>query len=717
MRMVGGGTIAEDDEGLSLERRDLLRLGAGALLGASIGYGKDRAVEFVRERDELEEIEDRAFFPFRLDWRNVGMLPNSFEHFLSGISREDWEYNREHISRKWEVFRDNFPHGEVNAFQKYSPEEGFVSTPQDTVGAGVTQNGRMSSFFSSEGFIPQVPYFSHTGDETQGAKPMEGGFWGLEEGGDLTWLWEDEFDHGITYRDDSSMLDLRYGSDDLAVEETIYVVPGSDTLFRDIELMNMDDEPFDGRLVYHQRSNVTDTDQNFLAWKSNRNRIAALPDGMRWDDLESDYELQARSRPGMDVCKLWGGERTDDADMEGRYLDGDLLFDLELDPDESERVTVALASGRDTDIDESLLEQGQETRQRAVQDWWERWLEDVDDGHVRERWSDMFERSVITLGSMADPDSGILPAAPNVQPMYYPSWIRDGVFMSVALAEAGKPDIARDYLGDFLPGVQEEDGSFKQCYDARGQFTGVIEIANDQPPMYAWGVREVYDRMEGKEADRFLEEAWPAVRDAMEYCLDARVDNGLLAATPDFAEMPTDSRQSLWTNAFAYRGFEDVAYLAEEMGEDGEVYANAAAEMEERIYDEFVEKPDEDYVTYFTVTGGQKNPKGLFTTALWPTEWADDLDIGDDILEEAYRTREEEEPWVPGPLLLARNCAEEGYEDWQEEIVDDLYTEQSAAGNLVEQVEADGGYSFALPLGWSHAAYILAMGEPDADSV
>lgn len=288
--------------------------------------------------------------------------------------------------------------------------------------------------------------------------------------------------------------------------------------------------------------------------------------------------------------------------------------------------------------------------------------------------------------------------------MYYPSWIRDNAFGAVALARMGKPEPAKELLASFCAAVQEADESFKQCYNSRGGFAGVISVENDQQPLFAWAVTEVY-RETGDE--QFLHRAWPAVKQALDYTIDVIDENGLLEATPDIAEYPSDIHQSLWTNAFAYRGLLDGAMLAEQRGVAGEPYRRAARTIGDAIASELFDQGSSDQ-SRLTINEG--DVVLCDACAVYPTEWASECDKEDQLVAElSWRLESEWCDWVPACLMTAAMFYSRGEHEQGDELVNEMSSDTTEAGYLVETRNQNGAHYFALPLAWSHAAFIYAL--------
>jgi len=684
-----------------------------------------------RGKDFVDDVRYKIDFVRRTDLRNLKMLPRSLS-ILAQPSIEDYRYNSDVVLDAGAVFLEKALRNpeRLDDFQMHSPEDGYTSTPEDGILAGFTEEGRMSSlFYPHTGFTQQMPYFV-TGEERitgftwrdgpgplklptleyeetvlEGSDPREGGFLGVRQD-DVSWLWEDEFDHELDYHEGTGILDLVYERDDLLIEEDAYVLPGEETVVRDFIIQNRSDEPVESA-VYYMQANVNDNRQ-YSIWNSDLNRAVA-GDELVWEQLEEESEGDPYSlvlatdgevaRSGVAETELEGLFASAADEEEGRYIGGFLEVPLDLEPGEEAELSFFLSGGA---VDEDVME---DDRFREAMDWWgEAWemeTQDVDDPH-----EEQLIRSLSALMMLSDPDSGSLSAAPNLQPSYYPSWIRDASFSAVALARGGREEQAKRFLSSFCPQVQEEDGSFCQCYDSQGGNAGIIDVENDQQPLYMWGVREVYDATGD---DAFLEDAWSAVEAAAEYCLDARVDNGLLAATPDFAEMPTDSRQSLWTNVSAYQGVLDAAYLAEEVGKEGERYREAAREIGEAVDELFIE--DGELYTHYTIDGIQKNENQAFAIAVAPSDWASDFGREELVLEEIDRFYEESDGyWLPREFIYATALYREGYEERGDEVVEEMLAHTTPSGNLAEQVETDGRQTFAS-LGWSQAGFLLSMDE------
>ncbi|WP_136717296.1 hypothetical protein [Halorientalis salina] len=676
-----------------------------------------------------------------LDLRNLGIASSVLER-LSRSAPVDWEYC-------WDGVLSTVPQlsllfgNKIGGLQELSAEAGFVSTPDDGIAAGVTETGRLSTLlFPSTGFTHQLPYYPHDATaQNLGAKPHAGSFGGLSVDGTTAWLWESSVDHGIDYEAGTGMLELRYdvppaalsmgsGSDDadgrVAVTETLSVVPRTETIAREFTIRNETGVPLDGRFHYQTQANVTDNQQNFVVWESSPNRLVAA-DGLYWIDRDGPYELLvyadapvdhsgvARTSPGATPA-----ESTDDAAgllpsvldsdrraVEGRYLSGVLGFDLEVPPGGSRDLTVFLTGGSDPSRLSADLVGSRERRLARGRRYWSNRVDGLAFGGLPARYREAATRAAVTVSTLADPESGSISASGNLQPSYYPTWPRDGAFASVALARTGLPGPARRYLATFLPAVQEADGSFRQCYDSRGADAGVLTIENDQQPIYAWAVREVYDET-GDET--FVESAWPAVRDALDYTVDAVAANGLLVATPDIQEGPTAAHQSLWTNAMAYEGLLSGATLATVADADPTPYRRAAETVGQALHDRFFER--DEFITDAGFWGPQRDLKGFNGAAVWPSRWAAAFgEVGTITGALRREFRENGTAWVPGELFVVGALARAGDTDTADALLAEILTQTAPSGYLAEETTEDGEHVLGSPLGWSSSMLLLALDE------
>jgi|GEM_PF-1965810 len=649
----------------------------------------------------------------RLDFRNLRMLSKALL-ILAQPAIHDWHYNRrlalqELPKAAWKLVTDP---GTMNQFQSQCSVAGYVSTPGDGILAGFTDRGRMSTLlYPHTGFTQQLPYMETGDGPLAGARPRDGGFFGVEVGGETVWLWADAFEHSMHAETGTGLLSIHYeptGDAPVAATEVVYVQPGTETVVRDITVENVGDRPIEG-LTYYMQANAN-ARQQYPPGITSPNSVWTTGETVRWADRASDVGLVLSTGSDATVVDAGvtsaglpgvGAGRTS---VSGTHVGGYLTLDCALAP--GERVTRSVfVAGMDRG-DAAPVAPTPEDRQTGVADYWAEQLADAPVDAVPEQFRSQYRRSLVALLALADADSGSISAAPNLQPAYYPSWPRDGAFVAIALAEAGCGDVAQAYLRDFLGDVQEADGGFEQCYTSDGQSAGVIHRENDQQGIYCHAVRRVYDATGD---DDFLADAWPTLQGAADYTCNAVADNGLLAATPDFAEMPDDARQSLWTNTYAYRGLLDAATLAEELGHDRDArrYRETAHSIGDAVDRHFFD--GDDFATHLTITGREFSDNVVFAAAVHPTGWAADYGRTDELVDafvDCYRNYDSY--WLPKEFTLAGTLYAVGRTALADDLLAEMQAETLPGGTLAEDVEPDGTHRFAA-LGWANAGFVDAL--------
>jgi|GEM_PF-4311277 hypothetical protein len=339
-----------------------------------------------------------------------------------------------------------------------------------------------------------------------GSVPKEGSYPELEVDGDLKQTWNDLETTKFSMRDNIGILDAEYSGTDIVLEESSFIVPEEDTLGRDYTIQNVSDEELEIVFRYHTRANVNNNEQNFGFWHSNGNELKA-DEELTWIDKESGQKLMigfedepdsAEAEPYFEddiinlnlenireVLHIKGENTENSSSVEGRFLDGDLEKEVSLEPEDSAEVSVIMGGN-------GISKPG-EGSQKSAEDYWQEFFSSLEiPDRMDEKEEEMYRDSARILAGLHDPKKSSSAAAPNIQPLYYPTWIRDGAIQAVAKAQSGQYQTAKEELRDFMAEVQSDDGGFKQCFNPEGSLTGVWEVQNDQPSLFTWAVSEVY---------------------------------------------------------------------------------------------------------------------------------------------------------------------------------------------------------------------------------
>lgn len=171
-------------------------------------------------------------------------------------------------------------------------------------------------------------------------------------------------------------------------------------------------------------------------------------------------------------------------------------------------------------------------------------------------------------------------AGPAIQPgtrAYARSWIRDGSLTCSALLRMGIDEPVREFIEWFAP-YQYANGKVPCCVDARGS-DPVPE--HDSSGQLIFLIAEYYRYTGDRElADRM----WPNVDRAAAYldslrrermtpeyeAMDKREFYGILPPSISHEGYSAKPMHSYWDDFFALRGFRDAAYLAGELGHEGD---------------------------------------------------------------------------------------------------------------------------------------------------
>jgi hypothetical protein len=359
-----------------------------------------------------------------------------------------------------------------------------------------------------------------------------------------------------------------YELDDITVVQRSRMLEGEGIAELDFRVTNDSPRPIDENFLIYGRAAANDTPQTPFVFKSEPNRVTA-GGSLEWHSLasersfsiETDHEVvesgvfsphvedwfsRFRERESIQshlFGPLIARMSTDQAleiDYDGtdferfregsrdsvtaRYGSGFLSMPMVLRPGESEEYTVWI-NGRPED------------RHHRDPEW---------NGDVAELLKTNVEMHLL--------DDGGVQAAHNVQPMYYPIWIRDTIFTLDALKGVdGMAEYVWNFVADFVPAVQRDNGSLNQCYNVDRSETGTWYSELDQPAIYATKF-PAFDRyFDGKLFEN--DDAKVAYAATLARMLE-NVSQGQVYSSPDYSEQPLSFfRQSLWKQAYFYEAF------------------------------------------------------------------------------------------------------------------------------------------------------------------
>ncbi|MGM0770204.1 MAG: glycoside hydrolase family 15 protein [Halobacteriota archaeon] len=265
-------------------------------------------------------------------------------------------------------------------------------------------------------------------------------------------------------------------------------------------------------------------------------------------------------------------------------VDSSLGRELKLMPGETFTITffIGITSGRQQlyDLMENMPEQPLSEIIRNSMDVTKAWLSkkrpvelsvlDLDP-LLREEVIKLYDRSLLSLNLMTDPDEGAVLAAPEFDPEfemcggYGFCWNRDAVEAVLALMKAGYPDYAGKFF-TWCKKTQMSDGSWFQRYwldgteaPSWGNFDDSTQIDETGSTLYA--IDRYYRELEGVGRFEFLHSIRETVLKGAEYLMK-RTEQGI----HDPCRCLWESEKGIfpYTNAATYAGLKAAAHMIEE---------------------------------------------------------------------------------------------------------------------------------------------------------
>ncbi|SES83854.1 oligosaccharide amylase [Methanococcoides vulcani] len=268
-------------------------------------------------------------------------------------------------------------------------------------------------------------------------------------------------------------------------------------------------------------------------------------------------------------------------------MDNSIGWDLNLQSGETVTITVfiGIASERQLiyDLLGDVLKQFPDDMMRGSEDGSIRWLSKKrplellaleNDPLFKKEVKGLYDRSLLSLNLLTDPDEGACLASPEFDPAfemcggYGFCWNRDAVESVLALMNAGYPEYAEKFFG-WCKRAQLPDGSWFQRYwlDGKeapswGNFDDSTQIDETGSTLYA--IDYYYRELEGTKRDEFLETIRETVWKGAEYLI-RRTEQGL--HDPCRCLWESEIGIFTYTSAAIYSGLKGAAHLAEENNE------------------------------------------------------------------------------------------------------------------------------------------------------
>lgn len=333
---------------------------------------------------------------------------------------------------------------------------------------------------------------------------------------------------------------------------------------------------------YYENNKVSYTTENkTIVWVNGNNavRIGAKIDGklvepeqVRIAEVKEDLSTSPLSSGAFHLAYLPFQQFTD-SQKEGKKVNA--FMEWEIPVDSTKDITIYIATGNESSTATMINNADFDTLKSITETAWSDFFQTVDTNLSKQGLKtiastsspDMLKRSIVNLTLLADQETGVFIASPNLQPQFYPVWPRDGVFQSLAWMALGFNEVAaRFYQWLFTHHETEKDSGWfwRQAYGydeskeltfvgfpftSSGDYIATIE--QDQMPTVLWGLW-VYFKKNGKLPNGINNED---VKNVANYILNHVFVDNLLNPSLDIYENPLDGfGQSLYTNSAAVAG-------------------------------------------------------------------------------------------------------------------------------------------------------------------
>lgn len=717
--MVGRGISSPD-------RRDVLKASVAGTFSGPVYAAKSIGDLLESENrgefeGDIDDYETEYTELFETVWGNA-RFPWKAWDVASGYTDYDVNYWWDNMRRAMEVALT----GDLDRFQSFSPS---VVSLSNRGGREVLRHddlGRVSGFM--ENGREQVPF-----EPTASVNRDEGIFAGVELDGELQWL-----PYESAVRDERTGLGevtFTYDFDGLVVVQRSRMLDGEGIAELDFRVTNDSSGPIEGDFLIYGRAAANDTPQTPFVFKPEPNRVSA-GDNLEWHSLTSESSFAIETDREVVESGVFSPHVEDwfsrfrERDSIRSHLFGPLIARMSTDQslevdyegtefenfreDTKDSVTARYGSGF---LSMPMVLQPGESEGYTV------WINGQPEvGSYREaEWNGGVAELLKANVEMHLLDNGGVQAAHNIQPMYYPVWIRDTIFTLDALKDVdGVADYAWNFFADFLPDVQRDNGSFNQCYNADRSETGTWYSELDQPAIYATKF-PAFDRyfdgkLFGKDKARVTYAA------ALARMLE-NLSQGQVYSSPDYSEQPfAFFRQSLWKQAYFYEAFTrgsetydltlDLSTLEEypdvlekhaEHGvfsiDDGELHGEA---------EKILERTEETYFEDEEITNEgllfDSNYRGpLYSKLLEDTDLFEDMGRDEEFFDSI--TLEEEGYWSPALAVHGKVLDQYGMEN--EHVKERIRSSITDLGKLPERPN-ENGWNDAMELAWGSAeAYDL----------
>jgi oligosaccharide amylase len=546
------------------------------------------------------------------------------------------------------------------------------------------------------------------------------------------WMQSSILKHQQTYLENTNILKTAaIDARRTKIVSTDYVLPDQNILVRNYSITNLDkevsqmkfyfyenlwiDSRFEGSCVYyndtldlilHERENI-----HFAI--GGDKKTANFTCGVKDTDSEAYSDALDGSLSSIDHAS--------DGDV-----DSCLEWNLgELKPKKSFDLTVFIAVAHDAveaaDLIKQVRGKSPKTLLTETVRFWGEWINKGNRIKIGdERVLNLYNRSLLMMRLLWDKNYGAIIAAPTVDPDYRYVWPRDAGYMSVALDLAGYCDIQEKYF-EWCKKTQEEDGSWLQNYYVNGK-KNWRGLQVDQTGTILWAIWIHYQQTKDK---TILTKFWDMIMKAAEF-LYSFIDETANISKPCYDLWEERVGSFNYTNAMIYKGLSCASSIAKILGKEElcDKWFACAEKLKKEVNIQFwshdkqrflksinPEDPTIDVSILGLTFPGEVVPASdqrMVTTAeqIYKAFHYAKGGIGR-YVGDAYYTGN---PWIITSLWLAIYYLEVGRSDRVKKLFEWCLESTLENGLMAEQVHKENGNPLsAVPLGWSHAMFVLCV--------
>jgi len=610
---------------------------------------------------------------------------------------------------------------------------------------GIIGNGNILAKVDDSGaieymFYPSLGYEKHVLDAT----------FAVYNNG-LKWAWDNDWDVKQSYVKDTNILRTTYESNDYLMESRDYIPVSHNIIVKQLSITNKTDETHNLKLFFYENLRMGEIPkENTIRYVKDRQLLVKYDGtyafGIGSDKKISSYQCGVRSTDKSALLDISNGILKEYSESTGLITDSALSWEFSLAPGQKQTVSVFLMMEKYDGSYPKLMStlnsikmviDNHEDFYQLTHSYWKNIL-DTTISRLSEyelnrvsSYEDLCKRSLLTILLLCDRSGGIM-ASPSLYPDYRHVWCRDGGYISVALNLCGQHVIAEKYF-DWCRKTQNQDGSWVQSYYVNGT-PRLTAIQNDQVGTTIWAVLVHYRKTEN---EKFLKKNWSMVKKAADYLSNIAVN-----LSPSYDLWEEKYGVFSYTLGSIYGGLKsavEISKIIEENGPEMDKWNSAMEFLKNEVIEKIYLNDKNRFLKSLSPLDNAIDSSILGLSFPFNLVEADDPKMVNtaDQIEDAFNYkiggigRYPEDayfggnPWIINTLWLhmyyerlifsfSKNNA------IKREIID-KYVQKSInlfewvcknnfSGLMPEQVHKDLGVPIsAMPLGWSHAMFIIAV--------